>query len=212
MEGIIREQVQRIVERFYKLIETKTYFRRFEADHSAVYIFPDQPDWIAVNKAGDDVLKALDTSAGHDEHLCSDIVQEINRQKFLNTLPKKSSEVYKGRAEYIELSHIDECWLHITDRCNLRCTHCLFSCSPKKKEALQLSDITKIVDEAYRLGARVFYLTGGEPFVHNDIENIVGSILTGYKDTSLVVMTNGTLIPNYLEFLKTLPTDRLFFR
>ncbi|KPA15723.1 methyltransferase type 11, partial [Candidatus Magnetomorum sp. HK-1] len=118
----------------------------------------------------------------------------------------------KGRSEYIQLSHLDECWLHITNNCNLKCSHCLFSCSSEKTETLSYDDIKRSVDETYQAGAKIFYLTGGEPFVHKNIEKILSMILLDYKDTSLVVMTNGINIPKHISFLQTLPKDRLYFQ
>ncbi|MBI9087900.1 MAG: methyltransferase domain-containing protein [Desulfobacterium sp.] len=191
---------------------------RFEVENTAIYVDPYHPNWIAVNRAGDTLLKnigdqgpgrlpSFDPQAG-----AGDILWEISKQKFLNHLPDTLDEPYRGRGEYIPLSHLDECWLHVTDNCNLKCTHCLFSCSPEEKTALSIEDIKKSVDETYALGARIFYLTGGEPFVHKSIGEILNHILNHYTDTSLVVMTNGILLPQFRDLLKTLPKGRLCFQ
>lgn len=200
-----------------KIYETYNYIR-FEHDSVPVYIEPDYPNWIAVNNAGDKILSRTWSSAGTtrpepgNEQGDEPILWEIHKKKFLANLPGTSYEPYRGRAEYIALSHIEECWLHITDRCNLKCTHCLFSCSPKDKTTLSLGDIQKAVNETHKMGARIFYLTGGEPFIHKDIKEILNHILNNYEDTSLVVMTNGIRLPQYMDFLRTLPRKRLFFQ
>ncbi|MCP4116295.1 MAG: methyltransferase domain-containing protein [Desulfobacteraceae bacterium] len=191
---------------------------RFEFENTPIYIDPDHPNWIAVNRAGDNLLKkmgfrgggempSLESAAGGDE-----ILWEISKRKFLNNFPETLHDAYRGRSAHIKLSHLEECWLHVTDTCNLRCTHCLFSCSPEEKTALSFGDIQKSVDEAHALGARIFYLTGGEPFVHKEIREILNHILKEYTDTSLVVMTNGILFPQYMDFLGTFPKERLFFQ
>ncbi len=191
---------------------------RFEFENTAIYIDPDYPNWIAVNHAGDNLLKNIgDQGPGRlppfeRQSGLGEILWEISKQKFLNNLPDTLDEPYRGRSEHITLSHLDECWLHVTDNCNLKCTHCLFSCSPEEKTALSFEDIKKSVDETYVLGARIFYLTGGEPLVHRKIGEILRHILKHYTDTSLVVMTNGILLPKYRDLLKTLPKERLYFQ
>ncbi len=191
---------------------------RFEFENTPIYIDPEYPNWFAVNSAGDHLLKEtgdpgggcrppVDLKSGEAE-----ILWEISKKKFLNNLPVALQGEYRGRSEHLVLSHLEECWLHVTDNCNLRCTHCLFSCSPEEKTALSFEEIKKSVDETHALGARIFYLTGGEPFVHKEIGKILNHILKAHEDTSLVVMTNGILIPQYIGLLKTLPKERLCFQ
>ena len=72
--------------------------------------------------------------------------------------------------------------------------------------------ITSTVFQAYGLGTRIFYLTGGEPLIHPDFQKICRLILNGYPDTMLVILTNGILIPALLDFFNTLPCDRLFLQ
>ena len=107
---------------------------------------------------------------------------------------------------------LEECWLHITDRCNLACRHCLFACSAKTRAALDYETIAAIVAEAYALGTRVFYLTGGEPLVHPDFQSVCRLILKKHDDTALVILTNGMLVPDQLDFFKSLPAGRLFLQ
>lgn len=184
-------------------------YKRFEFDGTAVYIDPEYPDWIAVNKKGDEVLK--EEWLGQNKNTRLSLHDEIKKSKFLENIIFHNVDDYTGRSDYINLNGLEECWLHITDNCNLKCTHCLFSCSPELKTTLDFKDIEKIVEQTYSLGSRIFYITGGEPFVHKNIKEIIELIL-GKKETSIVLMTNGILIPKYLDFLKTLPKERLFFQ
>ena len=186
-------------------------YKRFEYDNIPIYIDSDYPNWMAVNSAGDRLIQSI--QSGMDDILTqSDWQWEINARKFINNFPETPSEPYHGRSEYLSLSHLDECWLHITNQCNLACAYCLFSCDSNDCKALSLEDIRRSVDESYQLGARIFYLTGGEPLVHKDIDRILHLILNNYHDTSLVIMTNGILIPKYEKLLNSLPQDRLFFQ
>jgi len=186
-------------------------YERFVYDNVSIYVDPDYPNWIAVNSAGDNLLQSIQSDMANifDK---SDWQWELNARKFLNNIPETPYEPYHGRSEYLSLSHLDECWLHITNQCNLACTYCLFSCDSGDCKALSLEDVKKSVDESYHSGARIFYLTGGEPLIHKDIDKILYLILNDYNDTSLVIMTNGILIPKYEKLLNKLPQDRLYFQ
>ena len=73
-------------------------------------------------------------------------------------------------------------WLHITNKCNLSCTHCLFGRSDKGRSGLSLNQVSAVYDETYALGTRTYYLTGGEPMIHPDFKQICSAILNNNDD------------------------------
>jgi len=82
-------------------------------------------------------------------------------------------------------------WFYTNYHCNLSCTYCLTSSSPKaKKRELDVATIRAIAQDAVRLGFRAFGVTGGEPFMRRDMPELVAE-LGRYLPT--VVLTNGTL-------------------
>ncbi len=182
------------------------HFSRLVFEDTPIYVHPAGPDWFVPNAAGDRLL-----NGGLPEH-GMDIAGILALQRFLSVLPEPPQEQYKGRRDYLSLSHLEECWLHITDHCNLACRHCLFSCSPRCKRSLTMNQIARTVDEAYKAGARTFYLTGGEPMMHPDFERICRMIANGKPDTVLVILTNGMLLKNFSDLLASLPKDRLFLQ
>ena len=91
--------------------------------------------------------------------------------------------------------------LDVTRRCNIRCRGCFFHCIQDPKSmpgSRQIKDVTsEVVDricrEFPRLGTTEIFLVGeGEPFLHPDLFNFVGS----FKKAGLKVQvfTNGTLL------------------
>jgi uncharacterized Fe-S cluster-containing radical SAM superfamily protein len=88
---------------------------------------------------------------------------------------------------------LDTAWFQIAGTiCNLRCKHCFISCAPDNRKFgfISARDFTRHLQDAVRLGAREFYFTGGEPFAHPNIYQMLGQALdTG--DTT--VLTNGLL-------------------
>jgi len=82
--------------------------------------------------------------------------------------------------------------LNITNRCNFRCAHCAFDSGIVQMPELSLNDLEKILEETKELGGKRFDITGGEPLVRTDVEDIiqVGKGL-GYK---IELVTNGYLL------------------
>jgi hypothetical protein len=55
--------------------------------------------------------------------------------------------------------------LLLTDRCNVSCGHCWFSCGPDKTKTMAKATAENVIDQSKRLGAAWVSFTGGEPFL-----------------------------------------------
>lgn len=60
--------------------------------------------------------------------------------------------------------------LQITDRCNLRCSHCFVGDSIGRE--LPLSDVRRVLEEFERMQGLRLLITGGEPVLHRDFRAI----------------------------------------
>jgi molybdenum cofactor biosynthesis protein A len=97
--------------------------------------------------------------------------------------------------------------LAVTDRCNLRC----FYCMPEegihylpKKELLTFEEIERLVTLMAQMGISKVRLTGGEPFVRNDLMQLVKKIVGIRGITDLHLTTNGILTAPHIPELKRL--------
>lgn len=103
------------------------------------------------------------------------------------------------------LAHLDTVWIQVAGtQCNLSCTHCFVSCGPgdTRHALMSRAAVALTVSEALALGAREFYFTGGEPFLHPEMAAILEDTLALAPCT---VLTNGTLFtPALLETLARL--------
>lgn len=82
--------------------------------------------------------------------------------------------------------------ISLTYRCNLRCRMCSIANLLPQKEELSTKQIFHIIDEAADYGIREVLLTGGEPFLREDIFNICKySYSRGLRS---IITTNGILI------------------
>lgn len=97
--------------------------------------------------------------------------------------------------------------LAVTDRCNLRCFYCMPEEGIKylpKKELLTFEEIERLIVLMASMGISKVRLTGGEPFVRNDLMQLINRIahVDGINDIHLT--TNGLLTSPYIPELKSL--------
>lgn len=87
---------------------------------------------------------------------------------------------------------LDEIDFHVTTNCNLNCNFCSVRANEHSKINLPLNLIKNFIDEAVDLGLKKFHITGGEPALRDDLEEIV-QYVTKY-DVDVRLITNGTLL------------------
>ena len=114
-------------------------------------------------------------------------------------------------SEYLKLKEVDvlprlplEGMIDLTYRCNNNCCHCWSKIpdeSPEKENELTFEEITRIVEEARKMGCRKWGIAGGEPMLRPDFNEIFDYITR--KSASYCINTNGTLItPKIAKLLK----------
>lgn len=94
----------------------------------------------------------------------------------------------------ISLTDIDELWFQVVGTlCNLKCTHCFISCSPTNDTHGMISKerVFEMLEKAKVKGVREYYFTGGEPFLHPDLFELIEATL---RQGPLTILTNGILI------------------
>jgi len=91
--------------------------------------------------------------------------------------------------------------LHLTERCNLRCRHCYqdgnrpdeMSLSEIKSVIEEISDMLRDWTETYNIAfTSSFNVTGGEPFLRQDIFKVLEELKT--RGFATYILSNGTLI------------------
>ncbi|MGQ9532391.1 MAG: radical SAM protein [Desulfotomaculales bacterium] len=82
--------------------------------------------------------------------------------------------------------------LNVTNACNLRCKHCYTSGGAALENELTLPEIRGILTQLYELGVFELQISGGEPLVRGDLEEIIR--LAHEMDFYITLFTNGTLV------------------
>lgn len=102
--------------------------------------------------------------------------------------------VAADRAPQLALTALDTLWIQVTGTlCNLACRHCFITCGPKNDSHPMMSvpAVERAVLEGVDHGAREFYFTGGEPFMHPQIFELIEFTL---NHGPLTILTNGVLL------------------
>jgi len=197
----------------------------------SIALLPSEPAWAVLNKMAVSLLQAccpssmvsegyrllqiqgdsfdsmvthLRAQTGLSFAVCEHCVQDLLRQ-----LPKAHTPLAKRRQR--QAQELKELWLHLTDACNLHCSHCLFSEDLKKGRMLNPEDLLNLIKQACDLGAGLICFTGGEPLLYANFFEIVSQILRQFP-VKIAVLTNGTLIPHQLQVISGLNRDRIYFQ
>ncbi|MBI2890978.1 MAG: methyltransferase domain-containing protein [Nitrospirae bacterium] len=191
-----------------------------EKRHGDTFTFldPEGPNWISTDARGASILRLVDGKISfaelvrrYSEHSgtamalawthCFTFLKDAARAGLAGRQPFSSRQAYEGRAAIIEPA-LREIWIHTNNSCNLACAHCLVSSGPKEDKGLALDQWKGILAQAFDLGARQVYFTGGEPFVRKDIFDLIDTVLAD-PGRRLVILTNGMLLKGrILERLK----------
>ena len=200
----------------------------FEREGNIFFVDGNSPHWIATDARGAKIMNFIDGGKSIDEihrlyaessrldagkswRDVNHFVQEAQRAGLV-TIEPNGPATYLGRSEYMKPQALKEFWVHLLQTCNLSCSHCLVSSSPKGEKGQNLEFLLSVIEQAYELGVRRFYFTGGEPFVRKDIFELIRYV-TEDKKSELIIMTNATLMGSEkLEALKLCSRERLKFQ
>ncbi len=177
-----------------------------------IFLFPNQPAWVVGDEEHSVYLGKLvkgvekkDLLEGKDD-ITRELVDEFAFRQLISSDCETSD--YKGRKEVNPT--LKEVWLHLNQKCNLRCKYCLVDAGKEVEEPLRMEEIKSILKEASSLGAKRFYLTGGEPYLREDYREVF-KLITCFGE--LVILTNanfideGSFIPSPEEALFQVSLD-----
>lgn len=134
----------------------------------------------------------------HECYILSDIT--LNFYAAMNQL----IDPFGRRIEYLRIS--------VTDRCDLRCKYCIpegFTDFEEPENWLTFDELERLVRLFAKLGLKRARLTGGEPLLRRNIDELAGRIaaVSGIEDLSL--STNATQLEKHAIALKAAGVTRL---
>jgi len=90
--------------------------------------------------------------------------------------------------------------LSVTSRCDLACTYC--GAAPGGRDALSLEELITLARAAWLAGARTLRLTGGEPLVREDLEELVAEAAHAPGSGEVAVTTNAQKLATRVRSLR----------
>lgn len=143
------------------------------------------------------------------------IISEFIEHDMMESSPEKMKPLEPWQRYHVFPSrYIGSVHWSITGKCNFNCRHCLVSAPDAHHPQLPLKDCLHIIDQIAICGVRRVDITGGEPLVRGDFEQIVKALSERNIDIG-VLFTNASLlnedIINLLMKYNQHPTMQLSF-
>ncbi len=94
----------------------------------------------------------------------------------------------------VRLSHLDNLWFQVSGTlCNIACKHCFNNSGPNVRTFgfLTVEQVRREIEAAARMGVKEMFFTGGEPFLH---PQLVEMLKLSLEHAPTTVLTNGMLI------------------
>ncbi|MDU1003445.1 radical SAM protein [Clostridium butyricum] len=148
--------------------------------------------WIKISKECYEILKVGENSKFTVEKLLFALEDDADRkyiEELISTLD--SMGVFFEKAVCRKIKEIS---FAITNRCNLKCSHCIVDASyGKQLDKYDTKTICKFLDKIIKVNPQSIVLTGGEPLIRSDFLIILKHVRDNYHG-NITLMTNGTLL------------------
>jgi MoaA/NifB/PqqE/SkfB family radical SAM enzyme len=102
-------------------------------------------------------------------------------------------------------------WLYTNYDCNLKCSYCVAKSGPNvPRRALGVANVKRLVDEASSLGFSDVFFTGGEPFILDEIYDMLRYSASRVKTTVLTnaMLLRGARLEKLVNLAKEVPAEK----
>lgn len=96
---------------------------------------------------------------------------------------------------------MNNCFIEITNKCNLLCKHCFNSSGSIKNEEIALKTLEDIIDKIIDKGVDVITITGGEVQLYSKLNSLI-HFIDKHKQQRFHFVTNGTIMnEDFIKFI-----------
>lgn len=139
---------------------------------------------------------------GEGAELCARLAKEDLEPEFITSVNEALFEhLERGSffddepTESEDDSRVVAAYLHVTQRCNLNCAGCYSDDEGRNVLAdASLADIECALDGLADVGLTKLVISGGEPFLREDLPEIVGHAKESCGIRNVTVLSNGTCV------------------
>ena len=135
-------------------------------------------------------------------------LEQIRREKLIREKPQVFEKIKKIDERYnwgIATPIIDIAYNYV---CNLKCQHCTAARFQKSGRKLTPADLHRLSDQAHELGLCQFCISGGEPLIFKDLDEVIGALQP--EKFHLTMSTNGYFMTlEMARHLKAIGLDKV---
>jgi glycosyltransferase involved in cell wall biosynthesis/MoaA/NifB/PqqE/SkfB family radical SAM enzyme len=122
-------------------------------------------------------------------------------------LPRKLFRLFLSAINYLNKTKLSKVYFFVTSKCNFTCEWCL----DKARSDENINDglVGKLSIENLRILAKknklrvpFFVITGGEPYLRKDIDEITYLLYTEFKTTFVTIVTNGSFPDRTIDSIR----------
>lgn len=112
---------------------------------------------------------------------------------------KKAEEIEQAMTELKfyekrEEKKLDVAYLHVLDACNLHCVGCYSFVSDRNKiQAMSTDQVKRLINQLHKSGVEEIVISGGEPFLRNDMTELLRYAKEDCHIAKMSVISNGTM-------------------
>ncbi|MGG6822366.1 UNVERIFIED_CONTAM: radical SAM protein [Streptococcus canis] len=178
------------------LLKKNKNIKMLKRDNQNIFVNRLNGKWIKMPSDVADILQYADKMNLNDHEVESMLFDEEDRIFFKNMLEEL------GKMEFFYTDNeipfkVDNVSYSITDRCNLRCKHCMVSAKANcKSDFFDTSEIKENLLKIIELNPDNLIITGGEPMLRRDFIEI-SRFCREHFSGKLTLMTNGTLVNEF---------------
>ena len=135
-------------------------------------------------------------------------IEQERRNKLIQEKPYVMEKIFKYKEKEARGEAIPLIEIIYDHKCNMKCSHCSNAIYEKKDRALTPADVENIATQADALGLAQFSISGGEPLLFDDLEEVVKAI--GPQRFHISISTNGYYLTlEKAKWLKQIGVDKV---
>ena len=135
-------------------------------------------------------------------------VEKERREKLIREKPYVMEKIFKYAEREKNGENIPLIEIIYDHKCNMKCAHCSNAIYEKKERALTPDDVAKIAQQADVLGLAQFSISGGEPLLFDDLDEVVEAI--NPQKFHISISTNGFYLTlEKAQHLKAIGVDKV---
>lgn len=194
---------------YTKIYKFDDSFELIQRDQKYLYVNYEEVNWFRTNETGKTIIDKIDGIKSLDEILneyanevsfdpndikasFNDYIENMINSQLIYDIDREAEVIEQKKSEEGVPDTISDLWIHVSGKCNLSCPFCYSLSGENNSNTLEYDKIIKFVSGIPEEKRNNIVISGGEPFLYDDLERLVKT-LNEMKFKSILIITNGTV-------------------